>query len=64
MLNRRHLRIKGFQALYAFQQTEAKDIRVFEKQLLQAIQTVHDFYIYLLQLAVELADFEGESGKI
>ncbi len=58
MLNRRHLRIKGFQALYAYQQAETKDVRASEKQLLKAIQTVHDFYIYLLLLGIELADFE------
>ena len=50
MLNRRHLRIKGFQALYAYQQAEVKEQKIAEKQLLQAVQLVHDAYINLLQL--------------
>ena len=58
MLNRRHLRIKGFQALYAFQQAEVKEQKIAEKQLLQAVQLVHDAYINLLQLALEIAQFE------
>lgn len=58
MLNRRHLRIKGFQALYAYQQAENRDVKASEKQLLQAVHVVHDAYIYLLQLSLELALFE------
>ena len=58
MLNRRHLRIKGFQALYAYQQAEVKEQKMAEKQLLQAVQLVHDAYINLLQLALEIAQFE------
>jgi N utilization substance protein B len=58
MLNRRHLRIKGFQALYAYQQAEVKEQKLAEKQLLQAVQLVHDAYINLLQLALALAQFE------
>lgn len=63
MLNRRHLRIKALQTLYAYYQAEAKDMRAFEKNLLTNIQKVNEFYVYLLQLGVELAGFEENDVK-
>ena len=48
MLNRRHLRIKVLQALYAyFQSDEINYVRV-EKELMSAIDRIYDLYLYLL----------------
>jgi N utilization substance protein B len=58
MLNRRHLRIKAFQTIYAFQQAEQRDRKQFESFLLDSIQAVHKSYAQLLQLVIELKDFE------
>ncbi len=48
MLNRRHLRIKVLQALYAYSQTEGGDYVKAEKQLFEAIDRIYDLYLYLL----------------
>jgi N utilization substance protein B len=54
MLNRRHLRIKVLQALYAFYQTENKDVYAGEKELLKAIERIYDLYLYLFLTFPEL----------
>lgn len=54
MLNRRHLRIKVLQALYAFSQNRDKDYARTEKELLQAIEKMYDLYLYLLLSFEEL----------
>lgn len=54
MLNRRHLRIKALQTLYAYHQAETKDIKVFEKSLLQQVDKVYQNYLQLLLLLVEV----------
>ena len=48
MLNRRHLRIKVLQVLYAFFQSEEVDILKAEKELLFSVERMYDMYIYLL----------------
>ena len=51
MLNRRHLRIKVLQALYAFTQSDNKSLKAGEKELLHSIDKMYDLYIlYLLEL--------------
>ncbi len=57
MLNRRHLRVKTLQSLYAYQQSESKEIKPFEKGLLQSVDKVYEMYIWLLSLLVEVADY-------
>ncbi|MDB5121746.1 MAG: hypothetical protein JWN56_2964 [Sphingobacteriales bacterium] len=57
MLNRRHLRVKVLQALYAYNQSESKDVRSAEKLLLQSVDKVSEMYIWLLSLLVEVADY-------
>ncbi len=54
MLNRRHLRIKVLQILYAFYQSDDKDVLKAEKELLQSIERMYDLYIYLLLTLPEL----------
>ena len=53
MLNRRHLRVKALQVLYAYQQTDQKSPPAFEKQLLKNIDTVYGQYLFLLLLLIE-----------
>jgi N utilization substance protein B len=48
MLNRRHLRVKVLQSLYAFFQTKDADAVVSEKELLTAVDRIYDLYLYLL----------------
>lgn len=54
MLNRRHLRIKVLQALYAFYQTQDKDLYAAEKEMLKAIERIYDLYLYLFLTFPEL----------
>ena len=48
MLNRRHLRIKVLQLLYAYFQSEENNIPKAEKELLNTIERMYDMYLYLL----------------
>ncbi|UKJ06440.1 transcription antitermination factor NusB [Solitalea lacus] len=57
MLNRRHLRIKALQTLYAFYQAETKDIQGFEKSLLQSVAKVNEAYLTVLTLTIEVAKY-------
>lgn len=54
MLNRRHLRIKVLQALYAFYQSKDDDYVKFEKELFQSIDRIYDLYLYLMLTFSEL----------
>ncbi len=54
MLNRRHLRIKVLQALYAFYQSHKSDILQGQKELLSAIDRMYDLYLSLLLTLPEL----------
>ena len=48
MLNRRHLRIKVLQILYAFFQSEEKDALKAEKELFKSIDKMYELYLYFL----------------
>ena len=54
MLNRRHLRIKVLQALYAYYQSNEDSFRRTENDMLQAIERIYDLYIYLMLTFGEL----------
>src|ERR1700744_2540560 len=56
MLNRRHLRVKVLQALYAYHQTHS-DVKTQEKNLLQSIDKVYEMYIWMLSLISEVVAF-------
>lgn len=56
MLNRRHLRIKILQALYAFEQSQGQTIAKAEKDLLYHIQKMYEMYLYLMLLMIEIRD--------
>ena len=67
MLNRRHLRIRVLQALYAWKQTPERDLVKAEKAFLQSLQEVEELYAFLLLYLVELRDYAAnfiEESKI
>lgn len=57
MLNRRHLRVKVLQNLYAYHQSEDKQLARFEKSLLKNVDEVYEMYIWLLNLLLDISDF-------
>lgn len=57
MLNRRHLRVKVMQTLYAYYLTEDKTIKNFESSLLKSIEEVDQMYIWTLNLLDEVAEY-------
>lgn len=50
MLNRRHLRIKVLQTLYAFSQSNNTNLVAGEKELLHGVNRMYDLYIYYLTM--------------
>ena len=66
MLNRRHLRIKVLQSLYAFFQSNRDDFKKTEKELLLSVDRIYDLYIYLLLTFSEIksiAEHKIEENK-
>ena len=63
MLNRRHLRVKVLQALYAYHQTDQQDVRAHEKGLLQNIDQVFEMYIWMLSLIDEVIQFAANDAE-
>ena len=57
MLNRRHLRVKVLQALYAYHQSDNKEIKQHEKNLLQSVEKVYEMYIWMLSLISEVVQY-------
>ena len=57
MLNRRYLRTKVMQALYAFFQSDDDRMDIAERNLIKSIDKLYELYIYQLSLLVELVDF-------
>ncbi len=58
MLNRRHIRVKVLQCLYAFYQSGNDDISSGEKELLYGLEKIYDMYLYQLLLLAMLAEEE------
>ncbi|WP_411894399.1 transcription antitermination factor NusB [Winogradskyella sp. A2] len=50
MLNRRHIRIKVMQSMYAFNGNESDDLSKDEKFLLHSIDSMYDLYLSILAL--------------
>lgn len=59
MLNRRYLRIKVYQALYAFWQSEDASPARSSKELIKGIDRVHELYIALMLTFGELRHVAG-----
>lgn len=56
MLNRRHLRIKVLQVLYAYFQSNEDSYRRTENELMQAVEHIYDLYIYFLLTFSQIKD--------
>ena len=67
MLNRRHIRIKVLQILYAFFHSESDDLTKSERDLNNSFDKAHSLYVHLLLLLVAIkkqAEDKIEKGKI
>lgn len=54
MINRRHIRVKVMQSVYAMQQSHSDDLVKEEKFLKHSIQKMFDLYVLNLQLIIEV----------
>ncbi len=68
ILNRRHIRVKVLQEVYAFLQSEKSDIRKGKENLLQHVDKIHELYVLYLSIFPELRKFsiervEGQSQR-
>jgi len=63
MLNRRHLRVKVLQSLYAYHQSNSGDIKQHEKNLLQSIDKVYEMYIWMLSLISEVSGYAATDAQ-
>lgn len=54
MLNRRQLRIKALQSLYAYYQHDNRDLLEGEKEMMKSIEKIYDLYISFLLVFGEL----------
>ncbi|MFD1063538.1 transcription antitermination factor NusB [Winogradskyella litorisediminis] len=54
MLNRRHIRIKVMQSLFAFKGTESDDFKKDENFLFNSIDKMSDLYLSIMALLIEL----------
>ena len=61
MLNRRQLRIKALQSIYAHFQSDSDDLVSTEKVLLKNIDRLYDLYIYQLSFLSEVVRFAEAS---
>ncbi|RZK75869.1 MAG: transcription antitermination factor NusB [Pedobacter sp.] len=59
MLNRRHLRIKALQNIFAWHMTDKRDVTSSKKALMQSIDNVYEMYIWMLSLLVEVTEYTG-----
>lgn len=54
MLNRRHIRVKVMQLLFALKNGASDDLKKDEKFLLQSIEGMYDLYLNMLSLLIEI----------
>ena len=57
MLNRRHLRIKALQNIFAWHTTEKKDIVNSQKTLMKSIDEIYQMYVSMLALIVDVTEY-------
>ena len=60
MLNRRHIRVKVMQSIYAMHQNDSDNLEKEEKFLFQSIENIRDLYLILLSALVELRNSEED----
>ena len=54
MLNRRHIRIKVIQTLYASEKTESENVKVRDNFLDQSLDSTYDLYLSILSLLIKM----------
>ncbi|MGB5363104.1 MAG: transcription antitermination factor NusB [Aureibaculum sp.] len=64
MLNRRHIRIKVMQSIYAIVQSKSDDLTKQEKFLKFSIAKIYDLYVLMLSLLIEIRDLAEEHQEI
>jgi N utilization substance protein B len=64
MLNRRHIRIKVMQSIYALLHSKSDDLIKEEKFLKHSIDKIYDLYILTLSLLVEIRDLADQHLEI
>ncbi len=57
MLNRRYLRTKVMQSLYAYFQSDENRMDIAERNLIKSIDKLYELYIYQLSILFELVEF-------
>ncbi|ESU28775.1 transcription antitermination factor NusB [Flavobacterium limnosediminis JC2902] len=67
MVNRRHIRVKVMQSIYAMHQNNSDNLEKEEKFLFQSIENIQDLYLIMLSALVEIKkseeDFIDKSSK-
>jgi len=64
MINRRHIRIKVMQSVYAFLQSKSDNLDEEEKFLFSSIDKMHDLYALIIRLFVEVKNMEKKNIEI
>ena len=64
MLNRRHIRVKVMQSIYAIIQSKSDDLDREEKFLKFSIASIYDLYILMLSLFIEIRNLAEEHQEI
>ena len=57
MLNRRFLRVKVLQSIYAYHQSESSNLPQAERQLLEGVDNLYKLFVYQLSFWVEMKHF-------
>ena len=57
MLNRRFLRVKALQSIYAYHQSESSNLPQAERQLLDWVEDLYKLFVYQLSFWVEIRHF-------
>jgi hypothetical protein len=57
MFNRRFLRVKVFQSIYAFRQEENASRAIYEKNLVKSLDKSYELYLYLISFSLEYKYF-------
>ncbi len=64
MINRRHIRVKVMQSIYATVQSKSEDLIKEEKFLKFSLSKIYDLYVLMLSLLVEVRDLAEEHQEI
>ena len=64
MLNRRHIRIKVLQVLFAYYNDEEPNAASYEKMLFESVNRFRDLYVAFIQLMVEMHSLSIEPSSL